>query len=231
MSGTNKDGSNQKGGKTNELSEQDGLTSANLQLTLLDVSKVIPLFAVGLAIVIAILYWKLSESSDTREHLRGAEPQSAVKSLQPVELGLSHVSKPIESVGPASRPADAPSPADVAPAKEHLNPESEEFIYRVEVQIPDRLRAAGADACDLDFTSDAKLKFSYRLNVVGGRVSVENLKVVSSEVSDVTEQCLRNAIEAATWTVDDMDDFHEDSELFLRMRALRKYESRKEFDE
>ncbi len=202
----------------------------------LTVSKVIPLFAVGLAIVVAILYWKLSESRDAREPSGAKSARQMTAASPPVEPRSSRASKPVESAPTPPTPTPpTPTPPKESiseePVKKHLNPDSEEFIYRVEVQIPDRLRAAGADACDIDFTSDAKLKFSYRLNVVGGRVSVENLTVVSSEVSDVTEQCLRNAIEAATWTVDDMDDFHEDSDLFLRMRAMRKYESRKEFDE
>ena len=141
---------------------------------------------------------------------------------------MSKVTPPKSTrVGPA---AVEPSTADTAEKKpEILDEDSKEFQYRVEVDIPDKLRAAGASACDLDLTSDNKVHFSYRLQVVSGQVSVADVKLTKSEVNDVTEQCLRNAIETATWKVDDMADFEEENDLFIRLRTMRKYKTRAEF--
>jgi hypothetical protein len=113
-----------------------------------------------------------------------------------------------------------------------LDPESEAFHRRVDVVVGDRLRESAAFDCDESaLDPDAEIKLNYRLRIVNGRITVSDVRVMHSDVSKAYEECYIRKVSAATFRMEDMPDFEEgDQELFTRVRSMKKYRSRAEFD-
>lgn len=190
--------------------------------------------AVVLALL-AFLWWKMSE--------RPAEPEveAATRTTAPVE--------PAEPATTRARPDSGPGPVWVDPtaastaptgddgtgdnaAKELVDPKSEKFNHRLDVVVGNRLRAPAAFKCDESgMDPDAKIKLNYKIRIVNGRITVSDVRVMESDVTPEYERCFVEQVEAATFRMDDMPDFEEgDQELITRVRSMKKYRSRAEFD-
>jgi hypothetical protein len=71
------------------------------------------------------------------------------------------------------------------------------------------------------------LKIKYRLRIVNGVVHASDVRPYKSELDKKLEECMLNAVRQASWEAKDMPDFEEEQELFIRLRALKKYKTRK----
>jgi lipoate-protein ligase A len=104
----------------------------------------------------------------------------------------------------------------------------DELQGRVDVVVPRKIRGLAADCYDGGLDPDLTIKVNFRLRVLRGKLFTQNVHIEKSELGDhpELERCIVAAVERAEWRDDDMPDFDEDQELFIRLRTLKKYKNR-----
>lgn len=126
-------------------------------------------------------------------------------------------------------------PSETEPKPELLVPGGDKFNHRLDVAIPDQFRAAAAhcyDPNELKLDPNLTLKISLQLRVVQGEVSATDVSIAKSELNNQElEQCFVSAVKQGRWYHEDLPDWNEEQELFIRLRALKKYESRRQMFE
>lgn len=147
--------------------------------------------------------------------------------------------------GPAhaepAQPRNAPrEPGPVVPVRDAGAPDarlgilaadSEAFSKRLDVDIPARLRASVARCDRTGHALDEVLKVSFLLRIQSGEVSTSDVRVVESTLGDAAlEQCMLHSILDSRFRVEDLPDFQEEHELFIRLRTLGKYRTPEEQD-
>lgn len=114
-----------------------------------------------------------------------------------------------------------------------LVPGTPEFGHRMDVVVTDNFREALAPCYKGGLDGNLKLTLTYQLHIVSGKHYATNVKVAKSELNNrELEDCMVAAVQEMSWAADDVPDWTEEQELFVRLRSLKKYESRqKMFDD
>lgn len=174
----------------------------------------------ALLALIGVLLWQLAASPSqpaARVAVFDASPAPAVE--PPPDAGRRAVKR-------------APAIDDAAPAErpELVDVTSEVGFRRIGQDIPDRFRAELVSCVDpARHDPNAKLKVGYKMQIVGGWVYASNVRLIESEIDDpAVIRCILRAVESTRFEMDDMPDFEEESELFIRVRSLKKYRSQEE---
>lgn len=102
----------------------------------------------------------------------------------------------------------------------------------MDVVVPENFREALAPCYKGGLDGNLKLTITYQLHIVSGKIYATDVKVAKSEINDqALEQCMVTAVQQLSWTADDVPDWSEEQELFVRLRTLKKYESRRKMFE
>lgn len=98
----------------------------------------------------------------------------------------------------------------------------------MDVVVPENFREALAPCYQGGLDGNLKLTLTYQLHIVSGKIYATNVKVAKSELNDrELELCMVTAVQQLSWTAEDVPDWSEEQELFVRLRTLKKYESRR----
>lgn len=175
--------------------------------------------AAGVLLIAAVLLiWKLTAPSERR-----AQParviDAGVATAPPVDAPPLRGTRIVKTPG---------KPVDAGPAakEEKLDPKSEAFSRVLDVGIPDTLRAYAADCYKGGDDPDRKMKILYKLRIQNGAVWVTDVRADNTEIDEKTAKCMVDAVEKANWRGDNLPDHTEEGELFIRLRALKKYKYR-----
>jgi hypothetical protein len=125
-----------------------------------------------------------------------------------------------------TRPTEVPADDAGAAAAEvvKLDPASDAFSQRVDVDAAARFRRALAPCYKGGLDPDLTLKLHMRLHVIRGEVFANDVRVADSKLGDqALEQCMVAAVEHTRWRDDELPDVDEDQELFIRLMTLVKY--------
>ncbi len=186
--------------------------------------------AIGVLVVaLGILLWQLAAPPETPE-LAGTN--TSAKSLATSGASAGNDTK-VSSKQPTAirvQPSEA-LPEDEEPEPELLVPGSEPFNDRLDVVIPNKFRDFASDCYEGGLHDDLKLKLIFQLNIKDKEVFATDIKILKSELPKELEQCMITAVRDARWQAEDLPDWSEEHELFIRLRSLKKYKSRREFDE
>lgn len=181
--------------------------------------------AVGaLAVALGVLLWQLAAPPKT------PAPMAASASSENLAMAQAADNKQPTAVRP--RLNEAPSePEEKAPEPELLVPGSNDFGDRLDVVIPNKFRDMASDCYEGGLDPDLKLKLLFQLHIKDHEVFATDIKILKSELPKELEQCMISAVRESRWRADDLPDWSEEHELFIRLRSLKKYKSRREFDE
>ncbi len=109
---------------------------------------------------------------------------------------------------------------------------SPEFTHKVDVVIGDKFRAIGAFACDeTGLDPDGVVRVKYTVRIEKGKVSATNIKATGERGAVNLARCIEDSMQSAQFSLPRMPDFSEDTDLFIRVKTLKKYRSRAEFDD
>lgn len=188
------------------------------------------LVAVGaLVVALGVLLWQLA--TPPRPVVAHTRDASSAPHSDMQTMAVQRTPK-ISAVPPSQ---DDSEPSTAEPEPKFLVPGGDKFNYRLDVAIPDQFRAAGAHCYDPNkhkLDPNLTLKISLQLRVVEGEVSATDVSVAKSELNNQElEQCFVSAVKQARWYHEDLPDWNEEQELFIRLRALKKYESRRQMME
>lgn len=181
--------------------------------------------------LIGVLFWQLADKPsepDGNVAAGNQNPDTGAKDPPPTtpDARESEVGY-IRPVSPQSS-----DKRDSGPEEDLIDPESETFNKMLDVVVGNNLRAAAAFECDESgIEPNAKIKLNYRVRIANGRVSITDVRVIESEVPKAYEECYVRNVSAATFRLERMPDYEEgDQELITRVRSMKKYRSRAEFD-
>lgn len=185
--------------------------------------------AVGaLAVVLGVLLWQLAAPPKTPNPIAARASDESL--AMPASATQSADNKQPTAVRP--RLNEAPSKPDEAePKPELLVPGSDDFGDRLDIIIPNKYRDVASDCYEGGLDPDLKLKLLFQLHIKNNEVFATDIKILKSEVPKELEECMISAVRESRWHFDDLPDWSEEHELFIRLRALKKYKSRREFDE
>ena len=189
--------------------------------------------AVAAAIVVAALFllWYEVRSSGTR--VASASTDAPAAPAKAVEKSPKLDDTPMNStmidgdapLPPGVRPFGTPAPEDdPGPIKKF----SEPFWERVDEVYSRKLLGFAADCYEGGKERKQKLKVSFKYDIVGGKVTVRDVKPVESTLNDPKlEACMVKAVGAATWNDKNMPDWSsapEDEEtLLIRIETLKRF--------
>ncbi len=110
-----------------------------------------------------------------------------------------------------------------------LETTSDEFSDRIDVGIPDHFRAQMA-ACERDgIDPNAKITIRFMLHIEDDVISASTVTIENSTLGNSElEQCMLIAVQDTRWIAEDMPNFNEEQDIFVRMRSLDKYLSAEE---
>lgn len=159
---------------------------------------------------------------------RGGEPpvsQASAGKTVPHAATATMTSSAAASLPRPFAPAVAATGASGAPAPvAKLNPKSDRFRNRVDEQIPNRLSALAAKCYKGNLQKDQHLDLTYRLRVVGGVVTISDIKKVEDTINDAKlEQCITDTLVQATWRDDELADMDEQDDLMMRAENWANY--------
>lgn len=159
---------------------------------------------------------------------RGGDPPSAAAGAAP---------SPIAAVSATPSPRLLPvATADArpagAPAVQKLNPKSERYANRMDDQIPQRLYGMASRCYKGGSGRDQRLDVSYHIHVSDGAVSIGDVRVVESTLSDPQlERCVLGTIANARWRDDELPNLSEEGDLFMRVEGFSSYLANAEDDD
>jgi hypothetical protein len=183
-----------------------------------------------LAAVAALLLWREVRSPGAKPAAADPAPVAA-KAPPPRSPNLP---EPIIRTGridddrplpPNVRPAGVMAPEDDA---EPIKKFSEQFWERVDETYSRRLLGFAADCYQGGKERKQKLKLAYRYHIVGGKVTIADVRPVESTLNDPTlEACFAKAIANATWDDKNMPDWSsspdEEETIVVRIETLKRF--------
>jgi hypothetical protein len=109
-----------------------------------------------------------------------------------------------------------------------LDPASDAFFYRFDEAIPPALTAEAAKCYTGGLRRvhrNQKVKLGYKIHIRDGVVSIADVRVVESTVSDkALEECFALEVGKVTWRDDELPDWTQDDELVIRPeRGMKKF--------
>ncbi|MEM9489099.1 MAG: hypothetical protein AAGC55_08140 [Myxococcota bacterium] len=183
----------------------------------------------GTLVVVAavgVLLWQLGEPPSPKQtDSKSADSKSAEEPTPGAAMVVSGGDKK-PAAAPSARPSmpDTDDNGDDAEEVEMLEPGTDEYNRHIDVYFPGRFRAQAALCYDSDQRSRKEMQLSYDLIIVGGQVSVSNVRVVESDLSKGLEACMVEAVQKTTFRADNMPDFNEEQDLFIQLHSLKKYQ-------
>lgn len=189
------------------------------------------LVAIGaLVVALVVLLWQLSTPPEPRSVLAQSSSSGGVDSSK--ESRDSQADKRASSNAAPRTSVDIPQPDAEEPGIEMLVPGTPEFGHRMDVVVPENFREALAPCYKGGLDGNLKLTLTYQLHIVSGKIYATEVKVAKSELNNrELEQCMVAAVQQLSWTAEDVPDWSEEQELFVRLRTLKKYESRRKMFE
>ena len=168
----------------------------------------------ALAVLIAVLAWQLRSGSYKPPKIEATAPDAAQRALLPRFDARPRM--------PESHDAAQPLPVYDSGL---LVPGTAAFNYKVDITINDGFRARVASCYEGGLDGNLSMMLGYTLRIVDGDVVATDVRVLRSELNNASlEQCFVDRLREARWSERDMPNFEEqESELFIRLRALRKY--------
>ena len=149
---------------------------------------------------------------------RGGDPPASA-SAAPSTIAPAARSPRALPVAPTSA-----TPTASAPAVRKLNPKSERYANRMDDQIPQRLYGMASHCYKGGSGRDQRLDVSYHVRVTEGAVSIGDVRVVESTLSDPQlERCVLGTLTSATWRDDELPNLAEDGDLFMRVEGFSSY--------
>ena len=153
---------------------------------------------------------------------RGGDPPSPAMATPPPAVS------PATSARMAPRLArpSAASTAATAPASavRKLDPKSERYANRMDDQVPQRLYGMASRCYKGGSERDQRLDVTYKIRVDNGAVSISDVRVVESTLTDPQlERCVLGTIGNASWRDDELPDLHEEGDLFMRVEGFSSY--------
>lgn len=131
--------------------------------------------------------------------------------------------------GFASASASSSAPAA---AVRKLDPRGERFRKRVDDQIPIRLYSEASHCYKGGGGVDERLDLSYHIRVRAGAVSITGITTSETTLKDSSiERCVRDRLLAMSWRDEELPDFEEDDDLFMRIGGWRAYLANAEDDD
>lgn len=184
------------------------------------------LVAIGaLVVALGVLLWQLSTSPEPR-------PVQAQTQNAPKESSSGNQTNNQSSGAAPRENAETAEPDSEESEVEMLVPGTEEFNHRLDVVVGENFREALAPCYKGGLDGNLKLTIAYQLHVVSGKVYATDVKVAKSELNDrALEECMVKAVQELSWTAEDMPDWSEEQDVFVRLRTLKKYESRRKMFE
>lgn len=185
--------------------------------------------AVGaLAVVLGVLLWQLAAPPKTPSpiaaHTSDESLAMPASDIQTADNRHPTMVQPVSGTPPSE-------PEEADPDPELLVPGSDDFGDRLDVVIPNKFRDVASDCYEGGLDPDLKLKLLFQLHIKDHEVFATDIKILKSEVPKELEECMISAVRESRWRADDLPDWSEEHELFIRLRSLKKYKSRREFDE
>lgn len=183
------------------------------------------LVAIGaLVVALVVLLWQLSTPPESRRVLAQSSRSTAPDSYKEPAVSTTNTQAP----GLVVPRQVEKQPEAEEPEIEMLVPGTPEFGHRMDVVVGENFREALAPCYEGGLDGNLQLTITYQLHIVGGKIYATNVRVTESELNDrALEQCMVAAVEKYSWTADDVPDWSEEQELFVRLRTLKKYESRR----
>jgi len=119
--------------------------------------------------------------------------------------------------------ATAAAPGAAAPVRK-LDPKSERYANRMDDQIPQRLYGMASHCYKGGVGRDQRLDVTYKVRVTEGAVSIGDVRVVESTLSDPQlERCILGTLTSAKWRDDELPNLAEDGDLFMRVEGFSSY--------
>jgi hypothetical protein len=171
--------------------------------------------------VLVLLWRELDSSSAT-----AAAPASRET---PVQVARAPEPKAAAKQPEAAEVVEPPAPAD--PAKEKMDPQSDEFFYKHdEIVVPTMMRQAVK--CWENLTPTKRAEFNrtqsmvakFKQHIRNGVVTITDLEVERSSIKDpALEACFVQQLRSTTWTNPRLPDWDQEDTIKLGPRTLKKY--------
>jgi hypothetical protein len=181
------------------------------------------LAAGGLAIaVILVLLWLQLGSTDPAPVTRAPSAPAPTK----VAMAAARPAAPAPAAAATAPVTDEAPPPAAAPAK--LDPRSDEFFYKFDDVVPNRLTRNAAKCYEGrhgQLHRNQKLSLRFKTRIHGGEVSIHDVTIKESTLNDpALETCFIQEIQRASWKDDELPDWEQDDELVLRPeRGMKKF--------
>jgi hypothetical protein len=174
-------------------------------------------------IALVVLLWLQMQPSDPapRAHAAAA-PVAAAQAAVPA----------VAAVAPKAPAATAPAEAAAAPAPSvppgKLDPRSDEFFYKFDEVVPQRLARNAAKCYEGRHGSlhrNQKLSLRFKTKIVDGEVTVRDVTIKESTLNDAAlETCFIQEVARSTWKDAELPDWEQDDEVVLRPeRGMKKF--------
>lgn len=183
------------------------------------------LVAGGAAIaVILVLLWLQLGSSDPVPATRA--PRAADAPVQ-VAMTAARPTAPA-AAAVATAPASDSPPAPVAAAPGKLDPRSDEFFYKFDDVVPNRLTRNAAKCYEGrhgQLHRNQKLSLRFKTRIHDGEVTIHDVTIKESTLGDpALETCFLQEIQRSSWKDAELPDWEQDDELVLRPeRGMKKF--------
>lgn len=117
----------------------------------------------------------------------------------------------------------APAPTPGPPKKLDVN--GTEFYQRFYEMLTPHLTKEAADCYHGGKERDQKVKFSFKVTIRDGRVTMRDVTMVASTLNDpALERCMLEKVASfASWKDEEFPDYELEDEVLIRIRALKKY--------
>ena len=173
-------------------------------------------------IALVVLLWLQMQPSDPVPRAHAAVvpaevPQAAVPSV---------AAAPPPKAPAAAAPAEAVPAPSPAPGK--LDPRSDEFFYKFDEVVPQRLARNAAKCYEGRHGSlhrNQKLSLRFKTKIVDGEVTVKDVTIKESTLGDAAlETCFIQEVARSTWKDAELPDWEQDDEVVLRPeRGMKKF--------
>ncbi|TMQ04690.1 MAG: hypothetical protein E6J90_23540 [Deltaproteobacteria bacterium] len=177
----------------------------------------------GVAILVAlvVLLWlemRPDEPAPVVHRSAAPAPQVAVVAA-PVPVPVAPTAPAEAATAPAAEP-------QVPPGK--LDPRSDEFFYKFDEVVPQRLTRNAARCYEGRHGSlhrNQKLSLRFKTRIVNGEVSIHDVTIKESTISDAAlETCFLQEVQRSSWKDSQLPDWEQDDEVVLRPeRGMKKF--------
>ena len=158
---------------------------------------------------------------------RGGDPPKAsvmptAAATAPSAPAAASVHRPLFAA-PAAASGANEAAAPAAPVRK-LNPKSEAYARRMDDQIPTHLYAEASRCYKGGGKRDERLDLTYRIRVVGGAVSIFDVRVAESTLTDSQlQRCIVDTVARAQWRDDQLPDLQEEGDLDTNVGGFATY--------